>query len=67
MLVEWNEQEKHGDYPRTLCFHQWFEQQAEHTPDAVAVMYEQERLTYRELNERANQLAHYLQAFRGGP
>ena len=37
-----------------------FEQQMERTPEAVAVMYEEQKLTYRELNERANRLAHYL-------
>ncbi|MEA5601255.1 amino acid adenylation domain-containing protein [Nostoc sp. UHCC 0252] len=44
------------------CIHILFEEQVEKTPDAVAVVYEKEHLTYRELNNRANQLAHYLQA-----
>jgi amino acid adenylation domain-containing protein len=39
-----------------------FEAQVEHTPDAVAVVFEKQQLTYRELNERANQLAHHLRA-----
>ena len=43
------------------CLHQWFETQVEKTPDAIAVRCEESQLTYRELNERANQLAHYLQ------
>ena len=43
------------------CLHEIFAAQAARTPDAVAVVYEQESLTYRELNERANQLARYLQ------
>ncbi len=43
------------------CIHQLFEAQVEKTPDAVAVVFEKEQLTYRELNKRANQLAHYLQ------
>ncbi|MEH2266222.1 non-ribosomal peptide synthetase [Nostoc sp.] len=43
------------------CIHILFEEQVEKTPDAVAVVYEKEHLTYRELNNRANQLAHYLQ------
>ncbi|NLG49703.1 MAG: amino acid adenylation domain-containing protein, partial [Chloroflexi bacterium] len=47
-------------YPRDLCIHQVFEQQAARTPDAEAVVYEGETLTYGELNRRANQLAHYL-------
>ncbi len=44
------------------CIHQLFEAQVERTPDAVAVVFEQESLTYRQLNSRANFLAHYLQA-----
>ncbi|HEY1496852.1 MAG TPA: AMP-binding protein, partial [Candidatus Solibacter sp.] len=42
------------------CIHQLFEQQAERTPDAVAVVFRDRHLTYRELNRRSNQLAHYL-------
>lgn len=41
--------------------HQLFEAQVEKTPDAVAVVFENGFLTYKELNQRANQLAHYLQ------
>ncbi|MBW4629698.1 MAG: amino acid adenylation domain-containing protein [Brasilonema octagenarum HA4186-MV1] len=44
------------------CIHNLFEEQVEKTPNAVAVVYEKQNLTYRELNNRANQLAHYLQA-----
>ncbi len=44
-----------------LCFHQLFEAQVEETPDAIAVVFEHQQLTYRELNNRANQLAHHLQ------
>ncbi len=44
------------------CLHSLFEEQVEKNPDAVAVVYEKQQLTYRELNNRANQLAHYLQA-----
>ena len=40
--------------------HQLFEEQVEQSPDAVAVVFEDQQLTYRELNERSNQLAHYL-------
>jgi len=58
-LVEWNGTK--AEYPQDRCIHQLFEQQAERTPDAVAVVFEDQKLTYRELNERANQLAHYLQ------
>jgi len=59
LLRGWNDAPV--DYPRDRCIHQLFEQQAERTPDAVAVVFEDQKLTYRELNERANKLAHYLQ------
>ena len=58
LLVEWNETNK--DYPKDKCLHQLFEEQVERTPEAVAVIFEDQRLTYRELNRQANQLAHYL-------
>jgi amino acid adenylation domain-containing protein len=58
LLVEWNSTQK--GYPREKCIHELFEEQVEKTPDAVAVIFENERLTYGELNVRANQLAHYL-------
>ncbi|HDY86195.1 MAG TPA: amino acid adenylation domain-containing protein [Methylophaga sp.] len=50
------------DYPNDICIHELFEQQAAERPDAVAVVYEGEQLTYRELNQQANRLAHYLVA-----
>ena len=65
ILVEWNTTAV--DYPRNLCIHQLFENQAERVPEAVAVVFEDEHLTYRELNRRANQLAHYLQHLGVGP
>lgn len=43
------------------CVHQLFAEQVEKTPDTIALVYEEQQLTYRELNNRANQLAHYLQ------
>jgi amino acid adenylation domain-containing protein len=43
------------------CFHQLFEAQVERTPDAIAVVFKNQQLTYRQLNQKANQLAHYLQ------
>jgi amino acid adenylation domain-containing protein len=43
------------------CIHQLFEEQSERTPEVIAIVCEDEQLTYRELNQRANQLAHYLQ------
>ncbi len=60
LLVEWNATET--DYPRDRCVHQLFEQQVEQSPDAVAVVFKDQELTYRELNCRANQLAHHLQS-----
>ncbi len=48
------------DYPSEALIHELFEQQAAQQPDAVAVVDENESLTYGELNERANKLGHYL-------
>lgn len=50
-----------------LCLHQLIEQQARRTPDQVALVFEQQRLTYRELNRRADQLAHHLRTLDVGP
>jgi amino acid adenylation domain-containing protein len=61
LLYEWNPAPL--ETAEALCIHQLFEAQAERTPYAVAVMDEREQLSYRELNSRANQLAHYLQRF----
>jgi amino acid adenylation domain-containing protein len=47
-------------YPRHSCIHELFEQQTAKSPDATAVIYANQQLNYRELNQRANQLAHYL-------
>ncbi|WP_165898185.1 non-ribosomal peptide synthetase [Tumebacillus sp. BK434] len=55
------------DYADGLCAHQMFEAQVVRTPEAVAVVLEQEQLTYAELNERANRLAHHLKARGVGP
>jgi len=65
LLVEWNATAT--AYPRDSCIHQLFEAQVECTPDAVAAVYKDAQLTYRELNQRANQLAHYLQKLGVGP
>lgn len=59
LLVEWNNTQ--AAYPNNSCIHHLFEAQVEQTPDAVAVVFEEQSLTYRELNILANQLAHYLQ------
>jgi surfactin family lipopeptide synthetase C len=65
LLVEWNATQV--DYPRDKCIHELFEEQVERTPDAVALVFEDQRLTYRELNSRSNQLAHYLTKLGVGP
>ena len=59
LLSEWNAS-KPIDL-RAICLHDLFEEQVEHTPDAVALSFENEQITYSELNRRANQVAHYLQ------
>ncbi|HLO85901.1 MAG TPA: amino acid adenylation domain-containing protein, partial [Nostocaceae cyanobacterium] len=59
LLLEWNQIE--ANYPQDKCIHQLFEEQAQKTPDAVAVVCENQQITYRELNQRTNQLAQYLQ------
>ncbi len=65
ILVEWNKTE--APYPADKCIHQLIEAQAERTPDAIAVQHDREKLSYRDLNERANQLAHYLRKMGVGP
>ena len=65
VLVEWNRTEV--SYPRDRCLHELFEEQVERTPEAVAVVFEDKQLTYRQLNDRANQLARYLQGLGVGP
>ncbi|MBL1175482.1 amino acid adenylation domain-containing protein [Pantanalinema sp. GBBB05] len=57
-LQQW--QQTQVDYDLNRCLHEWIEAQVEQTPDAIAVRFEQQVLTYRELNQQANQLAHYL-------
>ena len=70
LLVEWNDIDRHAGFmeaeyakgasPWDKCIHQLFSEQVERTPEAVAIIFNDEQLTYRELNRRANQLAHYL-------
>ena len=58
VLYEWNETA--AEYPQDQCVHELFEEQVGRTPEAVAVVFEEQQLSYGELNRRANQLAHYL-------
>ncbi|AFZ17945.1 non-ribosomal peptide synthetase [Allocoleopsis franciscana] len=58
LLVEWNNTQI--EYTKDRCVHQLFEAQVEKTPDAVALIFENQEITYGELNRRSNQLAHYL-------
>jgi len=60
LLVEWNDTQT--DYPKDKCVHQLFEAQVEKTPEAIAVVFENQQLTYQALNTKANQLAYYLQS-----
>ena len=65
LLTEWNDTAT--DYPRQASIHGLFERQAAERPEAVALTWGQQRVSYRELNERANRLAHYLRGLGVGP
>src|SRR6185369_1513142 len=65
IVVGWNETA--AEYPAEKCIHELFAEQVERSPEAEAVLYKEERISYRELNERANRLAHYLQTLGVGP
>ncbi len=65
LLVEWNNTRR--EYPANICLHVLIEAQVERTPDSVAVVCEDESLTYLEVNRRANQLAHRLCKLGVGP
>ena len=65
IVVEWNATEH--EYPRERSLQQYIEEQVERTPEAPALRFESEQLSYRELNERANQLAHRLRKLGVGP
>ena len=65
LLVGWNNAK--ADYPTDKCIHELFEEQVERTPDATAVVFEGRQLTYRELNTKANRLAHHLRQRGVGP
>jgi natural product biosynthesis luciferase-like monooxygenase protein/amino acid adenylation domain-containing protein len=65
LLVEWNDTA--AEYPRDKCLHELFAEQAARTPEAVAVVYEDQQLSYGELDRRSNQLAHHLRGLEVGP
>ena len=65
VLNEWNVTDV--EFPVDQCLHQLFEAQVAQNPEALAVVAENARITYRELNQRANQLAHYLRKRQVGP
>ena len=65
LLIEWNDTAK--QYANDLCIHSLFERQVEITPDATALVFQDESLTYEELNSKVNQLAHYLRTLGVGP
>jgi amino acid adenylation domain-containing protein len=65
IVVDWNDTA--ADYDNDHCIHQLFERQVDERPKAVALVYERLQLSYLELDERANQLAHYLKREGVGP
>ena len=65
LLVQWNN--TYNDYPKDKCIHQLFEEQVERTPNAIALIFEDQQLSYQMLNTKANQLAHYLRRIGVGP
>ncbi len=65
ILSEFNDTKR--SYSKDKCIHQLFESQVERTPDAVAIVFEDQQLTYSELNRRANQVASYLKKCGVGP
>ncbi len=65
VLIDWNG--SRADHPRDCCIPQLFEEQVQRTPTAIALVSGDERLTYAELNARANQLLHHLRSLGIGP
>ena len=66
LLIEWNDT-RAADYSDDRCIHHRYEAQAARTPDAVALLHEDEQWSYHELNRRANQLGRYLRKVGVGP
>ncbi len=62
LIVEWNCTA--AEFPRARCIQDLFYEQATRTPDEVALVYGREYLTYRQLDQAANRLAHFLQPSR---
>jgi aspartate racemase len=65
LLVEWNATA--SDYPKERCIHQLFEEQTARTPERIALVHKDRRITYAELNRRANRLADHLRGLGIGP
>ena len=65
LLTDWNDTAE--DHVRQVCVHELFEEQVQRTPGAIALAFEDQQLTYQQLNERVNQLARYLQERGAGP
>lgn len=65
VLIEWNKTA--AKYPSEMCLHQLFEAQAKRRPQAIAIYYKDQQITYAEVESRANQLARYLQSHGVGP
>ena len=65
LLVQWNRTQR--EYSQDRCIHELFAEQAARTPQGIALQYEEQSLSYAELEERANQLAHYLKTLGVGP
>jgi len=65
LLADWNDTK--ADYPREKCIHEWFESQVQRTPEHIAVVFENRRMTYTELSRRSNQLAQRLKSVGVGP
>ncbi len=61
ILIEWNDTA--AEYPKDKCIHHLFEAQVERSPQAIALVFEDKQINYRELNRKANQLANHLIEF----